>query len=275
MQFFTRRLAPMLVVAGAFFVFAIAFLLCACSGGESSSGSTAPPTSTLALATDSTGSVTSSPSTSASATTQPADTTAPSVSSTSSSDGTASTSGQTTTSGPKSTTTTAANSATTTAPKPTTTTSTGPVALKLSGPSGTKELSMADLKAMSATSGYGGWKNDLSNITGPVSWTGVSLTSLVQLVGGGGSVTVVASDGYSQTLSSGQAAGQVTMFDPTSGETVSSINGSLRVIVAYAKDGAALNSSEGPLRLAFVSSAKDQVTPSKLWVRMVVELRVQ
>jgi hypothetical protein len=149
------------------------------------------------------------------------------------------------------------------------------VALKVSGPSGVKELSLSDLKGMAATSGFGGWKNDLSNITGPVSWTGVSLKSLMQLVGGGDSVTIVASDGYSQTLSSEEVSGQVAMYDPASGETVSSIDGSLKAIVAYAKGGAALGSSEGPLRLAFVSPAKDQVTPSKLWVRLVVELRVK
>ncbi len=274
MQFFTRRRAPVLLATAAFFVLATAFLLGACSGGQNSSESTMLPTSTSALVTSSTDSVTSSTSASAGSTAQSAEiTTAPSAASTSSSSAVASTSGQTTMSSVKPTTT--ATSATTTTAKPTTTTSKGLVALKLSGPSGTKQLSLADLRAMSATSGYGGWKNDLSNITGPVSWTGVSLKSLTELVGGGGSVTVVASDGYSQMLSSGQAAGQVTMFDPGSGETVSSINGSLRVIVAYAKDGAALSSSEGPLRLAFVSSAKDQVTPSKLWVRMVVELKVQ
>ncbi len=55
----------------------------------------------------------------------------------------------------------------------------------MSRPSGTKELSMADLKAMKATSGYGGWKNQLGNITGPTSWKGVSLRSLADLVGGG------------------------------------------------------------------------------------------
>ncbi len=132
---------------------------------------------------------------------------------------------------------------------------------------------MADLKAMKATSGYGGWKNQLGNITGPTSWKGVSLRSLMDLVGGGGAVTVVASDGYSMTLTSGQAGGGVTTYDPATGETVSGI--SVKGIVAYAKGGGALGSSEGPLRVAFVSSDKNQLTDSDMWVKRVVELRVK
>ncbi len=130
---------------------------------------------------------------------------------------------------------------------------------------------MADLKAMSASSGYGGWKNELGNITGPTSWKGVSLRSLLELVGGGGSVTVVASDGYSMNLSADEVSGAVTTYDPETGEAV---DGSVRGIIAYAKGGGALGSGEGPLRLAFVSSEQNQVTDGKLWVKHVVELRV-
>ena len=131
---------------------------------------------------------------------------------------------------------------------------------------------MDELKAMSSASGYGGWKNQLGNITAPASWKGVSLQSLMGLVGGGGSVTVVASDGYAATLSAGEAAGSVTTYDPATGEPVSGV--SVRVIVAYAKGGSSLGSGEGPLRLAFVSSGQDQVTDSDMWVKHVVEIRV-
>jgi len=131
---------------------------------------------------------------------------------------------------------------------------------------------MADLKAMPATSGYGGWKNQLSNITAPASWKGVSLRSLMELVGGGGSVTIVASDGYSMTISAAVAGGAVTTYDPATGETVTGM--SVQGVVAYAKGGAALGSGEGPLRIAFVSADANQVTDSDMWVKYVVELRV-
>lgn len=169
-------------------------------------------------------------------------------------------------------TTTTAKPTTTTAAPTTTTAPKAPTALTVKGPSGTKELSMADLKAMSATSGYGGWKNQLGNITAPTSYKGVSLRSLMQLVGGGGSVTVVASDGYTQSISSSQAGGSVNTYDPATGEPVSGV--SVTGIVAYQKGGSNIGSGEGPLRIAFVSSGSNQVTDSDMWVKWVVELRV-
>ena len=182
--------------------------------------------------------------------------------------------GATTTAQPTSTTGTTARSTTTTV-KPTTTTAKGPVVLRVTGPSGTVELSMAELKAMWATAGYGGWKNQLGNITAPVSWKGVALANLMDLVGGGSSVLVVASDGYEQPLSAGELGGAVTTYDPATGAEISSISGSITVIVAYAKGGGAITGEEGPLRIAFVSPEKDQVTDSAMWVRMVTRITVR
>jgi len=185
----------------------------------------------------------------------------------------------TTTGGPTSTTarptTTAAPTTTarpTTTAAPTTTTAKGPTALIIQGPSGIRELSMAELKAMPATEGYGGWKNQLENITAPTPWKGVSLRALMDLVGGSGSVTVVASDGYGATLSADQAGGSVNTYDAATGQATSGV--AVKVIIAYAKGGAALSSGEGPLRLAFVTSENNQVTDSDMWVKKVVELRV-
>lgn len=177
----------------------------------------------------------------------------------------------------KATTTTAKATTTkntTTTVKPTTTTVKAKVVLTLVGPSGTKELSMADLKGMSASSGYGGWKNQLGNITGPTSYKGVKITALMDLVGGGGSVTVTASDGYEQTLSASELAGDTNLYDPTTGEQITSISGSVRAILAYSKGGSAIGSGDGPLRVAFVSPEKDQVTDSAMWVKMVIKIKV-
>jgi hypothetical protein len=216
-----------------------------------------------------------STSTSAVATTAAGDDTATSISTTTIAEVTTTIASTTTTAIATTTTkapTTTTKASTTTTAKPTTTTAKAKTVLKVSGPSGTKELSMAELKAMSSTSGYGGWKNQLANITAPTSWKGVSLRSLMELVGGGGSITVVASDGYEATLSAGQVAGAVTTYDPATGEEISGV--SVRAIVAYSKGGGSLGSSEGPLRIAFVSSEQNQVTDSDMWVRMVIELRV-
>jgi hypothetical protein len=160
---------------------------------------------------------------------------------------------------------------TTTTVKATTTTVKANAILTLVGPSGTKKLSMADLKAMSASSGYGGWKNQLGNITGPMSWKGVRVSALRDLVGGSGSVTVIASDGYEQTLSASVIAGDTNLYDPTTGDQIS--GGSVKAILAYSQSGSALSSSDGPLRIAFVSSEKNQVTDSAMWVKMVIKIK--
>ena len=44
---------------------------------------------------------------------------------------------------------------------------------------------MAELKAMPAIQGWGGWKNQFGNITAPMQWQGVSVRALMELVGGG------------------------------------------------------------------------------------------
>jgi hypothetical protein len=173
----------------------------------------------------------------------------------------------------KSTTTTA--KATTTTAKATTTTAKAAIVLTLTGPAGTKELCMADLKALSAVSGYGGWKNQLGNITAPVSYTGVTVKALLDLVGSGGSAVVTASDGYEAVLSGAELSGQCNMYDPSTGEAVSSISGSLKTILAYAKNGKAIGSGEGPLRIAFVSPEQDQVTESDQWVKFVVSIKAR
>jgi DMSO/TMAO reductase YedYZ molybdopterin-dependent catalytic subunit len=241
------------LVVTAFIVIVLGVLLVGC-GGEETSTSTSV---TAVVSSETTTSI--APITTTEAATS---TTAPSTTTTA----------KATTTTAKATTTTA--KATTTTAKPTTTTVKAKTVLTVSGPSGTKELSMAALKAMSATSGYGGWKNQLGNITAPVSWKGVSVRALMELVGGGDSVTVIASDGYEQTLSGGELSGGTNMYDPATGEAITSISGSLRVILAYAKSGGAIGSGEGPLRIAFVSPEQDQVTDSNNWVKMVISITV-
>ena len=143
------------------------------------------------------------------------------------------------------------------------------VVLEVGGLSGTKKLSMAELKALPATEGYGGWKNRIGNITAPALYKGVTIGSLIALVGGGTSITVSASDGYKQPLSASQLSGDVTMYNPATGATITDIDGQLAVIVAYSENGQAIASDVGPLRLAFVSPTADQVTDGSLWVKLI------
>ena len=92
--------------------------------------------------------------------------------------------------------------------------------LTLVGPAGTQELTMAELKALAATEGYGGWKNKVGNITGPMQYKGVSLATLMALAGGGTKVIATACDGYKITYENGKLEGELLMYDPTTGETI-------------------------------------------------------
>jgi hypothetical protein len=147
--------------------------------------------------------------------------------------------------------------------------------LSVTGLSGTREYSMADLQALPATEGYGGWKNKAGVITAPMLWKGVSIRALMDLVGGDTSVTVTASDGWVETLSADELGGDVTTYDPATGQEIDKISGSLSVIVAYQQDGAAISPADGPLRIAFVSPGQDQVTDGNSWEKWVTGIKVK
>jgi hypothetical protein len=174
---------------------------------------------------------------------------------------------------------TTASSATTTRASTTslatTTSARAEMVLRVAGSSVTKTFTMDDLKALPATEGWGGWKNQLGNITQPTLLKGVAVRALMDTVGGGSSIVAVASDGYEQTFAAGDLNGGVSTYDPATGDVVSTIGGSLSIIIAYSEGGMAIGSGQGPLRIAFVSPGKDQVTDGSNWVKWVVEIRVQ
>ncbi len=274
-MFFLKRRPPVAhgLVAVLLLLAVLALAPAACGGGAddetTSTAATTGGATTVAgqTTTSAARATTTAPATPAS--TEGATTTAPAASSTTTG-ATQTTAGSSTTATTAKATTTTAKATTTTVKPTTTTAAQGPVVLTLVGPSGTKTFTMAQLKALPAVSGYGGWKNQLGNITAPMSWKGPSMSSLVKLVGGGGSVTVVASDGYSSSIVPG--ASKAT-YDPATGESISGI--AVTAILAYSKNGGAMGGDEGPLRVAFVSPEQNQVTDGSEWARMVVELRVK
>jgi len=147
--------------------------------------------------------------------------------------------------------------------------------LTLSGPSGARNFTMAELRALPATEGYGGWKNVLGNITGPMVWKGVAIHTLMDLVGGGSALTVIASDGYEAGFDSATVNGVLTVYDPSTGAEIPAYSGTITMILAYAVNDEDLPSDFGALRIAFVSSTPDQVTYSANWARQVSEIEVE
>jgi hypothetical protein len=151
--------------------------------------------------------------------------------------------------------------------------------LTVTGPSGTQELTMDDIKALPAVEGYGGYKNRLDNVTGPLIWKGVSVQTLMGMVGGGTKVTVVASDGWKLEFDavtySDDVYGAFEMYNPATGATITEIEGEITMILAYSMDGGPLPSEDGALRIAFVSPNDDQVTWSGRWVSQVARIEVE
>ncbi len=135
-------------------------------------------------------------------------------------------------------------------------------------------LSMADLKAMTETRGYGATKNKAGIISPAKLYRGVAIKDLMALVGGGATVDVIAIDGYKVTYTAEQVNGVVTTFDPATGEEITTITGPMTMIVAYAADNDSIGSSDGPLRIVFVTPTAEQATTSNLWARQVMGIMV-
>lgn len=152
-------------------------------------------------------------------------------------------------------------------------------ALELQGLQETKTLTMADLKAMPATEGWGGTISSAGVISPPEQMKGVLLLALTDLVGGlqsGQGVNIVAIDGYGMTMSYEQIAnGDFITYDPGTG-TENKVEGPLQVIIAYERSGEPIPAKEdGPLRLFIASPKNDNLVDGHWTVKWVNEIRVK
>lgn len=138
-----------------------------------------------------------------------------------------------------------------------------------------KSYTLDDIKSMSAEEGWGGIMNSSGVISGPFKQKGVSLTSLLDNIGGigtGDAVRITAKDGYSMTYSYDQVInGNFTTLDCSNGEEVS--HGKLTVILAYEEDGVLLDDQRGPLRIAILNS-NTQVTEGHWWIKWVTSIEI-
>jgi DMSO/TMAO reductase YedYZ molybdopterin-dependent catalytic subunit len=138
----------------------------------------------------------------------------------------------------------------------------GPVVLTVKGEKGSRTFTMGQLKALPAYEGYAGIKSSTGVITVPSKYKGVPLADLADLVGGiseESGVTIVAKDGYGMTFSYRQIMENgFTTYDPATGAEEPP-SGKLHVIIAYQKDGKALGSDDGPLKLTVAEDTPAQV----------------
>jgi DMSO/TMAO reductase YedYZ molybdopterin-dependent catalytic subunit len=155
----------------------------------------------------------------------------------------------------------------------------GPM-LKLAGPNGGHVLTLADLKGLPVTEGMAGIKSSTGAITLPEKYIGVSLKDLVAYLkipfDSTMGVTLTASDGYSMTFSYDQVMnGAFTAYDPALGNEMAT-HDPLTAIIAYEKNGQAINpTDEGPLRLVVVSDKNNTVVDGHWTVKWVNQVDVK
>ena len=187
----------------------------------------------------------------------------------------------TTTTTATSTTTTVAVATTTSAPPvvvSTTPVATTPVILTVVNGSQKTTFSLAQLQQLQVMFAQSGSIGKTNTISGPDSYVGVQMSTLLAAVGGftsSNTVTFTGSDGYSKTFS-------YAAVENGTGITVEDNNGNVIaspvapvMFLAYSKNGAALDSSTGPLELCFASSIPlNQYTTSSNWVKLIVTITI-
>jgi hypothetical protein len=135
------------------------------------------------------------------------------------------------------------------------------------------ENSLVDLNAITAGGGY---KTSGGMIALVGNFTGVPISTLLDLVGGMPSdctLTVTASDGYSMVFTYDQVNGiGYNTYDPETGSEAPS-NEQMTLMVNYLCDGENLPEDKGPLRMAIVGS-DGLLTEGHFWVKFVSKLEV-
>ena len=173
------------------------------------------------------------------------------------------------------TTTTTIASVTTTA---STTTATAPVTatvLTVVNGSKTQTYTLTQLKALQSTKGYGSTKTKAGVITGPNTYVGVTLTSLIKAVGGmpaGAAVKLSAPDGYSKTVSYSQVyQGTFNVYDKTGNPATAGIQPLISLV--YSMDGSDLDAATGPVEVGIMTAA-DQMSDASMWIKQTIKIEI-
>jgi DMSO/TMAO reductase YedYZ molybdopterin-dependent catalytic subunit len=164
-------------------------------------------------------------------------------------------------------------------PVPPTTTLVPEPVLEIVGPSGSKSLTMDDLKKLEVIEGEAGFKSSTGKITPPVPHRGVSLLTLAELLGPLDpemGLNAVAKDGYAMTFSYDQLKnGTFTAYDPATGDELKTPE-NLTAMLAFEREGQPLpEDTDGALRVVIISPKRDQVTDGHWSVKWINKLEVK
>jgi len=139
----------------------------------------------------------------------------------------------------------------------------------------TLTYTLAQLKALQPTTSYGTTKNKAGAISGPDTYVGVRLTSLIMAVGGllnGGAVRVTAQDGYTKTLTYAQVYhGTFNVYDQNGNPTTTGTQPFVSLI--YSKDGSDLDTTTGPVEMGIIADY-NQATDSSLWIKLTNKIEI-
>ncbi len=139
----------------------------------------------------------------------------------------------------------------------------------------TKTYTLPVFETLPATVGSGATKNKAGTISGPDTYVGVSLTDLIQAVGGmkeNQTVNIVAADGFSKNLTYEQIyKGTFNVMDSAGNPATATLQPS--VVLVYMKAGKALDAKSGPIQMALLS-APTQVTEASIWVKQVIKVEI-
>jgi len=149
-------------------------------------------------------------------------------------------------------------------------TASGPVVLTVTSGSKVKSYSLADLQRLKVVTGNGGMKGKAGAVTGPFAYKGVALTDLLNAVGGvaaGQSVKLTGTDGYTKTLTYDQVtSGGFATYDATGNPVTPAAKPILAVV--YSSNGAALDSTVGPIEFGLLSD-QNLVSDGSSWVKLL------
>ena len=172
------------------------------------------------------------------------------------------------------TTTTTVAPVTATTSTPTTITPVTTTVLTVVNGNKTLTYTLAQLKALQPTTGYGTTKNKAGVIIGPDTYIGVRLTSLVKNAGGllnGGAVRITSQDGYSKTLTYSQVYGTFNVYDQNGNPTTAGTQPFVSLI--YSEDGNDLDTTTGPVEMGIITDY-NQVTDASLWIKLTNKIEI-
>ena len=152
-----------------------------------------------------------------------------------------------------------------------------PLELTVIGAGGQRSvLDSAKLAALKSYTGTGGYNDEANSMLYTGNFTGVPVTTLLNLVGGissGDNVTFTGSDGYQITFTYQQIQGQnINTFNPDTFAAQTPTK-PLTVIVAYYCNCTAISGGKGPLTVAIVGP-EGLLTNGYWWAYLLIKIQV-